>query len=102
MTDKDLSSVQQHPDFVRLVQRKQRLTWTLTIAILAIYFGFVLTMAFAPGVLAITLGGGVTSLGIPVVITAIVLSFILTAVYVQQSNKNIDPLNKKLLEEYYQ
>ncbi len=66
---------------------------------LLIYFGFVLVMAFAPQVLAQPMAGGVTSLGIPVVVAVIVLSFLLTAIYVQQTNSVLDPLNEKLVQE---
>lgn len=49
MTPQDPERLRQHPDFIQLVRRKQRLTWSLTLAMLAIYYGFVLMMAFAPG-----------------------------------------------------
>lgn len=102
MTKKDLDFIQQNPSFIRLVQLKQRLTWTLTSLILFIYFGSVLLMALAPELLAISINGGVTSLGIPLIIAAILLSFSLTAVYLYQSNRKIDPINRRLLEEFYQ
>lgn len=99
MTPHDLEHLRQHPDFIQLVRRKQRLTWTLTLCMLAIYFGFVLVMAFAPHLLARSIGNGVTSVGIPVVVVVIVLSFLLTAIYVRQTNKVLDPLAAKLLQE---
>lgn len=99
MTPQDLEHLQQHPDFIELVRRKQRLTWSLTLIMLAIYYGFVLVMAFAPQVLGKSLSGGITTWGIPLAITVIVLSFVLTAFYVRQSNSVIDPLTEKLLQE---
>lgn len=48
MTPHDLERIRQHPDFIQLVRRKQRLTWSLTGAMLVIYYGFVLLVAFAP------------------------------------------------------
>ena len=99
MTPQDLDHLRQHPDFIQLVRRKKCLTWSLTTCMLLIYFGFVLVMAFAPQVLAQPMAGGVTSLGIPVVVAVIVLSFLLTAIYVQQTNSVLDPLNEKLVQE---
>jgi len=99
MTPQDFDLLRQHPDFIQLVRRKQRLTWSLTTCMLVIYFGFVLIMAFAPQVLAQPLAGGVTSLGIPAVVAVIMLSFLLTAIYVQQTNSVLDPLNDKLVQE---
>ncbi|MBH3426117.1 DUF485 domain-containing protein [Pseudomonas alkylphenolica] len=102
MTPQDPERLRQHPDFIQLVRRKQRLTWSLTLTMLAIYYGFVLTMAFAPGLLGQPLNGGATSIGIPVAVTVILLSFILTAFYVRQTNQVLDPLVAKLQQEAQQ
>ena len=63
MTPQDLARIRENPDFIQLVRRKQRLTWSLTFTMLVIYYGFVLLVAFAPGVLGQSLNGGVTSVG---------------------------------------
>ncbi|RWU21208.1 DUF485 domain-containing protein [Pseudomonas alkylphenolica] len=102
MTPQDPERLRQHPDFIQLVRRKQRLTWSLTLTMLAIYYGFVLTMAFAPGLLGQPLNGGATSIGIPVAVTVILLSFLLTAFYVRQTNQVLDPLVAKLQQEAQQ
>lgn len=99
MTPQDLDRIRQHPDFLQLVRRKQRLTWSLTLLMLAIYYGFVLLLAFAPGALGQSLNGGVTSVGIPVAGGVILLSFALTGFYVQRTNQVIDPLAEKLKQE---
>jgi uncharacterized membrane protein (DUF485 family) len=99
MTTQELEKFRQHPDFVQLVQRKQRLTWSLTLCMLIVYYGFVLVMAFAPGMLGQSLNGGVTSVGIIVAIAIILLSFALTAFYVRMTNQVFDPLTQKLLRE---
>lgn len=99
MTTQELENFRQHPDFVQLVQRKQRLTWSLTLCMLIVYYGFVLVMAFAPGMLGQSLNGGVTSVGIIVAIAIILLSFALTAFYVRMTNQVFDPLTQKLLRE---
>lgn len=99
MTPQDIEQLQRHPDFTELVNRKQRLTWSLTLVMLGIYYGFVVLMAFYPQVLGRSLSGGVTSLGIVLAIGVIILSFVLTALYVRQSNQVLDPLTEKLLRE---
>ncbi|OEO25963.1 hypothetical protein AX279_11115 [Pseudomonas sp. J237] len=102
MTPQDIDRIRQHPDFLQLVRRKQRLTWSLTLAMLAIYYGFVLVMAFAPGVLGQPINGGATSVGIPVAMGVILLSFALTAFYVRQTNQVLDPITEELKREYKQ
>ena len=99
MTPQDIEQLQRHPDFIELVNRKQRLTWSLTLVMLGIYYGFVVLMAFYPQVLGSSLSGGVTSLGIVLAVAVIILSFVLTALYVRQSNRVLDPLTEKLLQE---
>ncbi|AYF87104.1 DUF485 domain-containing protein [Pseudomonas sp. JS3066] len=99
MTPQDLDRIRENPDFIQLVRRKQRLTWSLTAAMLVIYYGFVLLVAFAPGVLGQSLNGGVTSVGMLVGVVIILLSFALTGIYVKRTNSVLDPLNDKLKQE---
>ncbi|BCD88614.1 membrane protein [Pseudomonas solani] len=99
MTPQDLDRIRQHPDFIQLVKRKQRLTWSLTAAMLVIYYGFVLLVAFAPGLLGRSLSGGVTSVGMLVGVVIILLAFGLTGIYVTRTNRVLDPLNDKLKQE---
>lgn len=96
---RDFEELQHHPVFLQLIQRKKRLTWTLTGIMLLVYYSFVLVMAFAPQIFQIPINGGVTNLGIVLTITVILLSFASTAYYVWRSNNVLDPLTAKLLEE---
>ncbi|HBS77546.1 MAG: hypothetical protein CMK99_15655 [Pseudomonas sp.] len=99
MTTQELEAFRHHPAFTQLVRGKQRLTWSLTLCMLVIYYGFVLVMAFLPETLGRSISGGVTSVGIPIAIAIILLSFALTAFYVRITNKHLDPLMAKLLRE---
>ncbi|MFC5695186.1 DUF485 domain-containing protein [Pseudomonas sp. GCM10022186] len=99
MTPQDLDRIRENPDFIQLVRHKQRLTWSLTAAMLVIYYGFVLLVAFAPGVLGQSLNGGVTSVGMLVGVVIILFSFALTGIYVKRTNSVLDPLNDKLKQE---
>ncbi|WP_420197377.1 DUF485 domain-containing protein, partial [Escherichia coli] len=51
MTPQDIELIRQHPDFIQLVRRKQKLYWSLSLIMLVIYFGFVLLVAFSPSTL---------------------------------------------------
>ena len=69
----------------------------LTIVMLTIYFGFVLTVAFDPSFLGTPLfEGSVTTIGIPVGIGVILSAFILTGIYVQRANGEFDELTAKI------
>ncbi len=80
------------PRYQRLLKRRGRFTWALSIVMLVAYFGFVALFAFDKTILARPLGGGVTSLGIPVGIGIILFAILLTGLYVRRANKEYDLL----------
>ena len=81
-----------------LDSRRWRIAVTLTVAMMVIYFGFILLVAFAPGFLAIKIGT-VTTIGIPLGLLVIVSAFVLTGIYVAKANTSFDRLNDELLRE---
>lgn len=97
-TDALVRRVQDDPGFGQLVRKRARLAWTLTALMVAIYFGFILTIAYAPELLAQTLAGGVTTIGIPVGLGVILSAFVLTGLYVWRANSRFDEETKALLE----
>ncbi|MGC5698679.1 DUF485 domain-containing protein [Pseudomonas sp. NFXW11] len=99
MTPQQIEHITRHPDFIQLVRRKQRLYWSLTLIMLLAYYGFVLLVAFHPGLLGRSLSGGATSIGMPVGVAMIVLAIALTGFYVHYSNRRLDPLNARLKRE---
>ena len=93
-------AIAQSDAFRRLVRERARLAWTLTAAMLAIYFGFVLLVAFAPGFLGRPVGPGWTmTLGIPIGVGVIVAGIALTGVYVSRANRRFDQLTRQVSEE---
>jgi uncharacterized membrane protein (DUF485 family) len=86
------------PRFDDLVTKRSRFAWVLSAAILGIYFGFILIIAFVPKLLAVPIGAGVTTLGIPVGLLVIVSAFVLTGVYVRRANVEFDYLTRQILE----
>ncbi|WP_137937527.1 DUF485 domain-containing protein [Chitinivorax sp. B] len=99
MNDDLLKRVLEHQYFDELVRKKTSFGWTLTVVMLAIYFGFILLVAFTPKTLGAALGGGVMTLGIPVGIAVILSAFLLTGVYVRRANREFDVLNAAIVEE---
>ncbi len=99
MNEDVLKRVQQNPKFAELVQKKTTFGWTLSIVMLVIYYGFILILAFAPKSLGATIGGGVTTLGMPVGVLIILSAFVLTGIYVRRANTEFDQLNQEIVEE---
>lgn len=92
--------VRSHPAFAELVRRRDRLGRSLSLLIIAIYFAFILVIAFAPKWLGIPLyEGAATSIGIPIGVALIVISFIATGIYVRIANATFDRLNRQIVED---
>ena len=93
-----LLDVAQTPKYRQLVRERSRFSWALTAIMLAIYFGYILLIAFAPDLLARRISG-TTTLGIPLGIGVIVSGILLTAIYVYRANSRFDPMLREILEE---
>ncbi|AGW94520.1 MULTISPECIES: DUF485 domain-containing protein [Cupriavidus] len=99
MDARQLETIQNHPDFLRLTSGRARLGWSLTLLMLAIYFGFILLLAFSPATLGTPVGAGVMTVGIPVGVAVIFAAVLLTGIYVHRANRDLDPLNERVRKE---
>jgi uncharacterized membrane protein (DUF485 family) len=93
-----VESVRRDPRFDDLVAKRSRFAWLLSATMLCIYFGFILIIAFVPKLLAVPIGAGVTTLGIPVGLLVIVSAFVLTGIYVRRANAEFDSMTRQILE----
>lgn len=86
--------------FRELVDKRQRFATLLSIIMLMVYVGFILLIAFAPGWLGTPLHPGTSvTRGIPIGIGVIVISFVLTGIYVWRANGEFDRLTRAVLRE---
>ena len=82
------------PNYQTLKARRTRFGWSLTIAMLVVYYGFILLVAFDKPFLATRLGAGVTTIGMPIGLAVIVFTVIITAIYVRRANSEYDTLTE--------
>jgi uncharacterized membrane protein (DUF485 family) len=99
MGDDRVSDIRREPLFRELVDKRTRFAWQLSAAMLVIYFGFIAIIAFAPKLLATPIGGGVTTVGIPLGLLVIVSAFVLTGLYVHRANSQFDPITRQIMEK---
>lgn len=86
--------------FHELVKKRSVFAWKLSSVILIVYYTFILTIAFFPALLGRPISTGmITTIGIPIGIFIIFLSFVLTGLYVWRANTEFDKLTKELLKE---
>src|SRR4051812_18834039 len=96
---RDLRAVAQNPKYKELIAKRTRFGWILTAIMLVVYYGYVSLIAFDKAFLARPIGSGVMSLGIPIGFGVIVISIILTGVYVIRANGEFDRLTREIVEE---
>jgi len=87
-----LARIAADPRYEALVKRRSRLSWTLSIVMLVVFFGYILLIAFNKAFLARPIGDGATTIGIPIGIGVILIGIALTGVYVRQANRDFDPM----------
>jgi len=84
------------PNYQALRARRTRFGGSLTLAMLVVYYGFILLVAFDKPFLATRLGNGVTTIGMPIGLAVIVFTVIITAVYVRRANREYDALTERI------
>ncbi|MBE0499037.1 MAG: DUF485 domain-containing protein [Campylobacterales bacterium] len=100
MRKEQVESIKNDPNFQELVSKRSRFAWTLTAAILIVYFSFILLLAYSPGTLGTPLSeDAVTTVGIPVGVAIIVFAFALTGIYVRRANSEFDALTQKIKDK---
>ena len=95
----NIKRIKENPKFEELVRARSNLANILSVAMMAIYFAFVLTVAFGKEFLGMPIGDSVISIGIPLGLLVILLAFALTGIYVSQANARFDRLTKEIIEE---
>jgi uncharacterized membrane protein (DUF485 family) len=84
-------------DFKEMYSKRMSIAWTLTVLELILFFGFVYLVSYNKPFLAQKLGeGSVTTIGIPIAVGTIFISWILTGIYVQWANTTYDGLVNKI------
>lgn len=87
------------PNYQALKSRRSRFGWLLTLAMLVVYYGFILLIAFRKDLLAARMGDGVMTWGIPIGFGVIVFTILITAIYVRRANGEFDALSEKIKQE---
>lgn len=99
MSDPIVARIQANPKYQELKRKRSSFGWTLTILMMVVYYGYIALIAFNKSFLAQPLGGGVTTLGVPLGMGVIVFTIVITGIYVRRANNEYDTLNQQLLNE---
>ncbi len=84
------------PQYQELKAKRSSFGWWLTLAMMIVYYGFIMLVAFDKELLSQRIGAGVMTLGIPVGFGVIVFTIVITAIYVRRANDEFDRLSAEI------
>jgi uncharacterized membrane protein (DUF485 family) len=93
MQDDLARRIANQPKYQELKAKRSSFGWWLTAAMLVVYYGFILLVAFDKPLLASRIGSGVMTLGMPIGLSVIVFTIVITAIYVRRANSEFDKLS---------
>ena len=95
-----LHEIIEDEDYKRLVGKKDRMSVIMTILELVLYFGFIALIGFNKPFLARKLSeSSAMTIGIPIAVGTILLSWIFTGIYTYWANNKYDVAVKKIREK---
>jgi uncharacterized membrane protein (DUF485 family) len=91
--------IRANPKYLELRRQRNVFGWSLTLAMLVVYYGYIALIAFNKPFLSQPLGTGVTTIGVPIGMAVIVFTIVITGIYVRRANSRFDALTRAILEE---
>ena len=100
MKDDIAARIAANPKYEKLKSTRSSYSIVMTILVMLVYYGYILLVAFDKEFLATKIGVGmVTSIGIPMGVGVIVITIILTNIYVRRANSEFDDLTAEIVKE---
>jgi len=97
-TDDLTARVARDPNYQELKAKRTSMGWWLTLAMMIVYYGFIVLVAFDKPFLATRIGAGVTTIGMPIGLGVIAFTIVITAIYVRRANREFDALTEKIVK----
>lgn len=98
--DNVAARVEANPKYHKLVSSRSVFSIWMTIAVMVVYYGYILLIAFDKEWLGTKMAEGMTtSVGIPLGVGVIAITIILTNIYVRRANTEFDQLNAEIIKE---
>jgi len=101
MTKEEVERIKNNPKYQELTSKRSGFAWKLSAIMLLVYYAFILTIAFSPETLGTKIGDGVMTIGIPIGVAIIFISFILAGVYVNRANGEFDTLTQEIKDDFH-
>ncbi len=85
-----------HPKYQELRAKRTSFGMWLSLAMMVVYYGFILLVAFNKPFLATRLGAGVMTYAMPIGFGVIIFTVVITAIYVRRANSEFDGLTEQI------
>ena len=85
-----------NPKYQELKAKRSSFGWWLTLAMMVVYYGFILLVAFNKPFLATRLGAGVMTYAMPIGFGVILFTVVITVIYVRRANSEYDALAEQI------
>ncbi|MBD3755921.1 MAG: DUF485 domain-containing protein [Gammaproteobacteria bacterium] len=99
MDQTKIEKIKSLPQYDQLVRERSSLAWKLSIAMLVVYYGYILLLAFDPAFFTTIVAGNYISIGFPLGVGIIIFAFLLTGYYVKKANADFDELTAQIKKE---
>ena len=99
MAQETWDRIASNPKFLAFVNKRNNYSIMMTVLGAIAYYGFILLVAYNKEFLATKIGGGVTSIGIPIGVGVIVFTIIITWIYVKRANTEFDDESAEIVKE---
>lgn len=92
-----IARIEADPEFIRLTRQRSRLGLAVTAVIVVVYFGYILLLAYAPGLMRSHVSDSIT-LGFPLGLGVLLITFLLVALHVGRSASVFDPACARIVD----
>ena len=96
MDDDITTRIMRDPRYQELKSSRSRFGWWLALAMMIVYYGFIMLVAFDKPFLATRIGAGVMTIGMPIGLGVIIFTIVITAIYVRRANNDYDTLTEQI------
>ena len=94
-----VQKIKSNPKYIELVSKRSSFSLKLSIFVLAMFYAYILVIAFNKDLLATKLGDGVMTVAFPIGAAIIVISFMTTLIYVRRANSEFEDLTNQIKED---
>ena len=94
-----VEKIKSNPKYHELVSKRNSFSLKLSLFVLAMFYSYILVIAFDKELLATKIGDGVMTYAFPVGAAIIVISFITTLIYVNRANSEFEELTNEIKKQ---